>query len=181
MQTYFLSVLAPIAAGGHRVTVYRLEHSAGLQWTREHADEIAQRAHGAGYCALMVRDLAGELATQKADRAALECAPTDPPATHFHPSPLRNLKEKRTMTAPYYVMLDDDQSADCCDTLEAARASGRAILERDPLACSVSIQDANGAHVEDIGDNFAQTVGAGLAYRSTAPAQDIGARHKLTD
>jgi hypothetical protein len=85
------------------------------------------------------------------------------------------------MTAPYYAMLDGDQSADECPTLEAARASGRAILEREPLACSVSIQDANGAHVEDIGDNFAQTVGAGLAYRSPAPAQDIGARHKLTD
>lgn len=57
MQTHFLSVLVPIAAGGHVVTVYRIEHAApgGLQWTREHADEIAQRAHGANYCALMVQ------------------------------------------------------------------------------------------------------------------------------
>jgi hypothetical protein len=56
MQTYFISVLVPLAAGGTLVHVYRVEHSAGLQWTREHADEIAQRAHGAGYVALMVRE-----------------------------------------------------------------------------------------------------------------------------
>lgn len=72
------------------------------------------------------------------------------------------------MPAPYYVMLDGEQSADCCETLEAARESGRRILAAEPLACSVSIQDADGAHVEDIGDNFPQTVGAGLPYRAPA-------------
>jgi len=54
MQTFFLSVLRPIQAGGHLMTVFRLEHAAGLQWTREHADEIATRAHGPGYDALLV-------------------------------------------------------------------------------------------------------------------------------
>ena len=56
MRTYFLSVLHPLAAGGHRVTVFRLTHAQDLQWTREHADEIAQRAHPAPYDALMVRE-----------------------------------------------------------------------------------------------------------------------------
>ena len=77
-----------------------------------------------------------------------------------------------THAPPFYVMLDGDQSADECPTLEAARESGRAILAREPLAVSVSIQDANGQHVEDIGDNFAAVMPA--AYRggplATQPA-----------
>lgn len=58
MKTYFLSVLRPIPdpAGGHVVTVLRVEHPAGLQWMREHADEIAQRAHPRAYNALMIRE-----------------------------------------------------------------------------------------------------------------------------
>ncbi len=59
MSAFLLSVLLPVNGDGrvHTVVhVYRIEHAApdGLQWTREHADEIAQRMHGDAYCALMV-------------------------------------------------------------------------------------------------------------------------------
>lgn len=55
-RTYFLSVLYPLAGGCHRVDVLRVTHAAGLQWMRQHADDIATRATGPGYVALMVRD-----------------------------------------------------------------------------------------------------------------------------
>lgn len=69
---------------------------------------------------------------------------------------------------PFYVMLDHDQSADECATIEAARESGRAILEREPLACKLSIQDANGEHVEDIGSKDAAGVVALATHSDTS-------------
>lgn len=57
MNTYFLSVLKPIPepAGGHVVTILRVEVDQGIGWVREHADEIATRSQGPGYSALMLR------------------------------------------------------------------------------------------------------------------------------
>ena len=49
MTTYFLSVLRPLPDGFHKVTVLRVTHDAGLYWMRQHADEIAQRAHPEPY------------------------------------------------------------------------------------------------------------------------------------
>jgi hypothetical protein len=54
MNAYLLSVLIPLQAGGHVVHVYRIEHAQSLNWTRAHADELAQRMHGNAYNALMV-------------------------------------------------------------------------------------------------------------------------------
>lgn len=70
MKTYFLSVLRPIAApaGGHVVHVLTLATAAPLQWVREHADEIARRAVGTDYTALMVRE---ELPADEAAALAL--------------------------------------------------------------------------------------------------------------
>lgn len=56
MTTYFLSVLRPLPDGFHKVTVLRVTHDAGLYWMRQHADEIAQRAHPEPYDALMLRE-----------------------------------------------------------------------------------------------------------------------------
>ena len=63
MKTFYLSVLFPIAAApatlpdaAHRVHVLTLETAAPLQWVREHADEIATKATGPGYHALMIRE-----------------------------------------------------------------------------------------------------------------------------
>lgn len=57
MNTFFLSVLKPIPApaGGHVVTVLRVMVSQGIEWVREHADEIAHQFHGPDYDALMLR------------------------------------------------------------------------------------------------------------------------------
>lgn len=56
MRPFFLSILRPLPGGGHLVTILRVSHDQGLQWMREHADEIAQRAHPAPYDALMIRE-----------------------------------------------------------------------------------------------------------------------------
>lgn len=53
-QTFKLSVLMPLAAGGHCVHVYSVQHSAGLDWMRQHADTLATRLNGPGYDALYV-------------------------------------------------------------------------------------------------------------------------------
>ena len=55
MNTFFLSVLRPIGRTGDiLVNVLRVEVAQPLQWVREHADQLALRADGPGYCALWV-------------------------------------------------------------------------------------------------------------------------------
>jgi len=51
---------------------------------------------------------------------------------------------------PFYVMVDYEQSAAECPTLEAARIEGRKLADAEPIPCTFSIQDANGQHIEDI-------------------------------
>lgn len=51
---------------------------------------------------------------------------------------------------PYHVMIDHEQSAAECATLEEARTEGRRLAAAEPLPCTFSIQNANGDHVEDI-------------------------------
>lgn len=65
MPTFFVSVIAPIGASlaapagaAHVVEVLRVEVAAGIEFVRQHADQIARDCsrYGATYCALMVRD-----------------------------------------------------------------------------------------------------------------------------
>lgn len=64
MATFFLSVIAPIGASlaapsgaVHVVDVLRVDVAAGIEFVRQHADEIARDCsrYGSTYCALMVR------------------------------------------------------------------------------------------------------------------------------
>lgn len=64
MNTFFLSVIAPIGASlaapagaAHVVEVLRVEVAAGIEFVRAHADEIARDCsrYGSTYTALMVR------------------------------------------------------------------------------------------------------------------------------
>lgn len=59
---------------------------------------------------------------------------------------------------PFYVVIDDEQSAAECATLDEARAKGRELADAERLPCSFSIQDANGAHVEDIARSDGRTL-----------------------
>lgn len=52
---------------------------------------------------------------------------------------------------PFYVMIDDEQSAAECATLAEARTTGARLLKAEPLPCVFTIQDGDGQHVEDIG------------------------------
>ena len=60
---------------------------------------------------------------------------------------------------PFYVMLDDEQSAAECATLDEARAVGCRLLAAEPLPCVFSIQDSDGQHVEDIGATVGRYAG----------------------
>lgn len=51
---------------------------------------------------------------------------------------------------PFYVMIDFEQSAAECKTIEKARAVGQALCDNETLPCSFSIADAAGNHLEDI-------------------------------
>lgn len=64
MATFFVSVIAPIGASlaaphgaAHVVEVLRVDVAAGIEFVRNHADEIARDCsrYGRTYCALMVR------------------------------------------------------------------------------------------------------------------------------
>lgn len=78
--------------------------------------------------------------------------------------------EPAAPAGPFYVTLDHEKSADECATLEAARASGRAILAREPFACTVSIYTEAGDCIKDIGS----TAGKGKFRLADAPV--VGAR-----
>lgn len=65
MPTFFVSVIAPIGASlavpsgaAHVVEVLRVEVAAGIEFVRQHADEIARDCsrYGSTYTALMVRE-----------------------------------------------------------------------------------------------------------------------------
>lgn len=63
MNVFKLSVLRPLSGGCHLVHVYTVETDGDLAWTRQHADEIALLADGAGYDALLVEELPPESAS----------------------------------------------------------------------------------------------------------------------
>ncbi len=52
--------------------------------------------------------------------------------------------------APYFVMIDHEQTVSSHATLNEARLVGQLACDAEPIPCSFSIQDAAGNHVEDI-------------------------------
>ncbi len=52
--------------------------------------------------------------------------------------------------APYFVVIDHEQSVSDHATLEEARSEGQKSCDAEKIPCSFSIQDADGNHVEDI-------------------------------
>lgn len=56
----------------------------------------------------------------------------------------------RAFEAPFFVVIDHEQSVSDHPTLELARLAGQVACDAEVLPCSFSIQDAHGNHVEDI-------------------------------
>lgn len=56
----------------------------------------------------------------------------------------------RAFEAPFFVVIDHEQSVSDHPTLELARLAGQTACDAEVLPCSFSIQDAHGNHVEDI-------------------------------
>ncbi len=66
---------------------------------------------------------------------------------------------------PFWTMLDWDQSTGCDDTLAAARVRAKALFDSEPLPVFVSIHDADGNVVEDLGRSLGNALGrAALAH-----------------
>ncbi len=67
--------------------------------------------------------------------------------------------EAEAAAGPFYVVIDHEQTAAECSTLEAARTEGRKLADAEAIPCTFSIQDSNGQHVEDISRTDGRTLG----------------------
>lgn len=61
-----------------------------------------------------------------------------------------NTTNDTTGAGPFFVMIDDDQTAGEFETIEQARSEGAKLSAAERLPCTFSIQDASGNHLEDI-------------------------------
>lgn len=52
--------------------------------------------------------------------------------------------------APFFVVIDSEQTVSDHPTLAEARLSGQAACDAEVFPCTFSIQDADGQHIEDI-------------------------------
>lgn len=58
----------------------------------------------------------------------------------------------------YYIVINDEQTADHRPTLSQARQRGRELCDAEPLPSTWSIQDAHGAFIEEISRSDGKTL-----------------------